>query len=83
MNERYELPNNVKFNIFDDFVAHFSLSHIHQTTFPYVTTIYQNWDNHHMNQFFVLFHMVGVLGLPSDAIMNFWYDLEVQLQKSD
>ena len=35
-NVRYEVHNNVKFNIFDNFEALFSLSHIRPTTFPHV-----------------------------------------------
>ena len=36
LNVRYEVHNKVKFNIFEDFLALFSLSHIHPTTFPHV-----------------------------------------------
>ena len=36
LNVRYEVHNNVKSKIFDDFGALFSLSHICPRTFPYV-----------------------------------------------
>ena len=83
LNFRYEVHNNVIYNIFDDFGALFSFSLMLQTTFAYVTTIYQNRDTHHMIQFFVLFHLAGVSCLTLDNIMNFWHDLGVQLQHSD
>ena len=36
LNVRYEVHNNVKSNIFDDFGPLFLLFHIHPTTFPHV-----------------------------------------------
>ena len=72
---------NVKFNIFDELLALFSLSHAHEATFPYVTTIYQNQDTLYINQFFVFFHLAGVLCLTLEDIMNFWHDLGDELQK--
>ena len=61
----------------------FSLSHIHQTTFPYVVKSCERQEPPYINQFFMLFHLAGVSCLALDGIMNFWYDLGVQLQKSD
>ena len=77
LNVRYEVHNNVKSNIFDDFGVLFSLSHIHQATFPYVTTIYYRPEPPYINQFFVLFHLAGVSCLTLDDIMNFWHGLSV------
>ena len=81
LNGRYEVHNNVKFNIFDDFVALFSLSDIHQTTFPYVINIYQRRAAPYFNQLFMLFHLAGVSCRTLEDIMNFWHDLGVKLQK--
>ena len=83
LNERYELHNNVKFNIFDDFVALFSLSDIHQTTFPYVINIYQRRAAPYFDHLFMLFHLAGVPSLPLPAFMNFCHGFLGQLQKSD
>ena len=83
LNGRYEVHNNVKFNIFDDFVALFSLSDIHQTTFPYVINIYQRQAAPYFNQLFMLFHLAGVSCRTLEDIMNFWHDLGVELQKND
>ena len=80
-NERYEVHNDVKTNIFNDFGAVFSHSHTHQITFFYVPTISYMQTHLYTNQFFVLFHLAGVSCLALDGIINFWHHLGVQLQK--
>ena len=83
LNVRYEVHNNVKSNIFDDFGALFSLSYINQTTFPHVVKSCERQEPPYINQFFMLFHLAGVSCLALDCVMNFWHDLGGQLQKSD
>ena len=78
---RYEVHNNVKSNIFNDFAALFSLFYIHQTTFSYVINIYRRWVAPYLNQFFVLFHLAGVSCRTLEDIMNFWHDLGFELEK--
>ena len=71
------MHNNLKSNIFYDFVALFSLFYIHLTTFSYVIDIYRRGVAPNIDQFFVLFHLAGVSCLTLEDIMNFWHDLEV------
>ena len=75
LNVRYEVHNNVKSNIFNNFAALFSLFYIHQTTFSYVINIYRRRVAPYLNQFFVLFHLAGVSSWTLEDIINFWYGL--------
>ena len=75
LNVRYEVHNNVKSNIFNNFAALFSLFYIHQTTFSYVINIYRRQVAPYFNQFFVLFHLAGVSSWTLEDIINFWYGL--------
>ena len=75
LNVRYEVHNNVKTNIFNDFGAVFSHSHTHQITFFYVPTISYTQTHLYINQIFVLFHLAGVSSWTLEDIINFWYGL--------
>ena len=75
LNVRYEVHNNVKSNIFDDFGALFSLSRIHHSNFFYESKTFERLRPHCINQLFVLFDLVGVPCWALVGSMNFWHDL--------
>ena len=58
------------------------LTYIRQL-FPMLSRVAKDKNPLILTNFFMLFHLAGVLCLALDSVMNFWHDLGVKLQKSD